>query len=72
MARTSLVPQKLVGAMGSSSNWCLVMAPGQGENNDALIKEIFSFSYTIIVCWVYSLESPRWGDSNEYTQHTIS
>ena len=26
----------------------------------------------MIVCWVYSSESPRWGDSNEYTQHTIS
>ena len=25
----------------------------------------------MIVCWVYSLESPRWGDSGEYTQHTI-
>ena len=23
------------------------------------------------VCCVYSLESPRWGDSNEYTQHTF-
>ena len=23
------------------------------------------------VCFVYSLESPIWGDSNEYTQHTI-
>ena len=25
----------------------------------------------MIVCWMYSLESPRWGDSYEYTQHTI-
>ena len=33
---------------------------------------IFSIFYTIIVCWVYSLELPRWGNSNEYTQHTIS
>ena len=24
-----------------------------------------------MVCLVYSLESPRWGDSNEYTQHTF-
>ena len=33
-------------------------------------KEIFLF-YHESVCCVYSLESPRWGDSNEYTQHTI-
>ena len=25
-----------------------------------------------MICWVYSLESPRRGDSNEYIQHTIS
>ena len=25
-----------------------------------------------MVCLVYSSESPRWGDSNVYTQHTIS
>ena len=25
----------------------------------------------LIVCCVYSLESPHRGDSNEYTQHTI-
>ena len=24
-----------------------------------------------IVCFVYSLELPQWGNSNEYTQHTI-
>ena len=23
------------------------------------------------VCCVYSLESPHWGDSNEYTQYTV-
>ena len=34
------------------------------------LREIFSF-YHEIVCWVYALESPHWGDSNEYTQHTI-
>ena len=32
--------------------------------------EILSF-YHEIVCWVYSLELPHWGNSNEYTQHTI-
>ena len=32
---------------------------------------IFFLFYHGIVCCVYSLESPRRGDSNEYTQHTI-
>ena len=27
--------------------------------------------YNIKVCCVYLLESPHWGDSNEYTKHTI-
>ena len=38
----------------------------------AIFREFFSIFYTIMVCWVCSLESPRWGDSNEYTQQTIS
>ena len=28
--------------------------------------------YNMKVCCVFSLESPHWGDSNEYTQYTIS
>ena len=36
-----------------------------------IFKEIFLF-YREIVCCVYSLESPLRGDSNEYTQHTIT
>ena len=35
-----------------------------------IFREIFLF-YHKIVCYVYSLESPHQGDSNEYTQHTI-
>ena len=34
-------------------------------------KYLGMFSYHGIVCCVYSLESPHWGDSNEYIQHTI-
>ena len=37
-----------------------------------IIREVFLIVYTIMVCWVYSLESTQWGNSNEYTQHTIS
>ena len=58
----SQIPSNLNG------HWGLIMAPVQEGNSDNLGKSIF---YTTIVCWVYSLESPRWCDSNEYTQHTI-
>ena len=35
-------------------------------------KYLMIFSYFIVELYVvYSLESPRRGDSNEYTQHTI-
>ena len=33
--------------------------------------DIFSIFFIMKVCCVFSLESPRRGDSNEYTQHTI-
>ena len=68
MARTSLGPLKFVWNMGGSSHWGLTMTPGQEANGD----QLFSIFYIIIVCCMYSLESPRWGDSNEYIQHTIS
>ena len=32
---------------------------------------IFSSFFNMKVCCVFSLESPRRGDSNEYTQYTI-
>ena len=35
-------------------------------------KHLGKFSYFIMKLYVvYSLESPHWGDSNEYTQHKI-
>ena len=36
-----------------------------------ILKAIFLFHWEIVCC-VYSLELPLWGDSNEYTQHTIT
>ena len=36
-----------------------------------IFREAFLF-YREIVCCVYSLESPHWGDSNEYIQHTVT
>ena len=34
-------------------------------------RDIFSISFNVKVCCVFSLESPHRGDSNEYTQYTI-
>ena len=34
-------------------------------------RDIFSSFYNMKVCCVFSLESPRRCDSNEYTQYTI-
>ena len=33
--------------------------------------DIFSILFNMTVYCVFSLESPQWGDSNEYTQYTI-
>ena len=33
--------------------------------------DIFSTFFHMKFCYVFSLESPHRGDSNEYTQHTI-
>ena len=35
-------------------------------------RDIFSIFFNMRVYCVFSLESPQQGDSNEYTQHTIS
>ena len=35
-------------------------------------RDIFSIFLNMKVCCVFSLESPHGGDSNEYTQYTIS
>ena len=34
--------------------------------------DIFSIFFIMKVYCVFSLESPHWGDSNEFTQYTIS
>ena len=70
MARTSLRQWKFVRGVGCSRHWGFIIAPSQEANGDYSGKSVLF--YIIMVCWVYSLESPRWGDSNEYTQHTIS
>ena len=66
MPRTPLGPWKLVRDRCSSSQWGLIIAPSQKHNRD-----IFSNFFNMKVCCVYSLESPHWGDSNEYTQYTV-
>ena len=57
--------------IGSWSHWGLTIAPGQETNGDNF-KGVFAIFYKIMVCWVYSLESLWWSNSNEYTQHAFS
>ena len=35
-------------------------------------RDVFSIFFNMKVCCVFLLESPHRGDSNEYTQYTIS
>ena len=44
----------------------LIIAPGQEQN-----RNISSIFFNIKVYYVFSLESPHRGNSNEYTQYTI-
>ena len=67
ITRSSLGPRKYVLDIGSSSHWGLIVTPDLKTNGYHLVWSLFDFD----VCCVYSLESPRWGDSNEYTQHTF-
>ena len=69
MARTLLGPRKFVRDMDSSGHWGLIMAQGQEANWD-LIGFFFYLLYNN--CMLSVLIRIAWGDSNEYTQHTIS
>ena len=42
--------------------WC------QARSNH---RDIVSIFFNMKICFVFSLESPHRGDSNEYTQYTI-
>ena len=41
------------------------------SSNSSRKKNSDIFLFIMTLCYVYSLESPHRGDSNEYTQHTI-
>ena len=45
--------------------------PQDQEANGDILGISFSIFYDIMVHWVYSLKSHRWGDFIEYTQHTL-
>ena len=49
----------------------LILRNSSDGSRKQIFKEIFLFYREIVYC-VYSLESPHRGDSNEYTQHTIT
>ena len=56
---------KFVIDIGSSSQWGLIIAPGQETTGNNLgMYMYFQSSYKIMSCSVYSLESHQWGDSN--------
>ena len=65
MARTPLEPWKYVRDRGSElMSW----SDRQVRRHN---RDILSIFYDIKVYCMFSLESPHWGDSNEYTQYTI-
>ena len=47
------------------------MGVNQSARSGGIIGIFFSILFNLKVCCVFSLESPHWGDSNEYTQYTI-
>ena len=56
----------------ANSNWFLSLVRNYSDSSrKQIFKEIFLL-YRENVCCMYSLESPHRGDSNEYTQHTIT
>ena len=56
--------------MANSNSFFETLRNSSNSSRKQIFKEILF--YREIVCCVYSLESPHRGDSNEYTQHTIT
>ena len=54
----------------ANSNWFLRFAGQPKKTNQSDIFRIF-FYLIMKIYFMYSLESPYQGDSNEYSQHTI-
>ena len=46
------------------------MSVNHSGRSSGTIEICFSIFFDIMVCCLFSLESPHRGDSNEYTQHT--
>ena len=57
--------------MANSNTFFESLRNSSENSRKQIFKELFLF-YHEIVCCVYSLESPHQGNSNEYTQHTIT
>ena len=54
------------GGGGFRASGCWSWRQADGHN-----KYVFSIFYNMMVCSVFSLESPHRGDSNEYRQYII-
>ena len=57
--------------MANSNSFFESLRNSCDSSRKQIFKEIFLFYCEIVFC-VYSLESPHRGDSNEYTQNTIT
>ena len=54
------------------SGYFELMSVNHSTGSGSIIgMSVFSIFFTMKVCFVFSLESPHRGDSNEYTQYTI-
>ena len=71
-SRTSIARTTMARTMAISNSF---LSPYEFFPIDQENKYLGTFCHIdmkyIVVCWLYSLESPHRGDSNEYTQHTI-
>ena len=56
--------------IGSRQGYFEPMMVDNSTRSGGIIRMSLIF-YSMKVCCVFSLESPHWGDSNEYTQYTI-
>ena len=67
----SLEPWNFVLELGRLSYWGLTITPFFGGKCE-LFEVVFPIIYKSMVCLGYLLESARWDDYKEYSQHTFS
>ena len=58
--------------MAKSNSFLAPIRNSLNSSSKEIFWEIFSLVYSVMVCFVYLLESLNRGDSDEYKQHTIN